>query len=69
MSTFGHSLPGAVAYKHFGFDGDNIARKIAPLVRDVRDGEGLAGLRVDGFRELNDINYRKSLNILSEPGF
>lgn len=59
MSTFGHSLPGAVAYAHFGFDGANIAEKVEALVREVRD-VGLAEVRCE-FRELNTENYEKGL--------
>ena len=80
MATFGHSLPGAEAYKKFGFDGANIAGKVRRLYEDVRamgsesTKEGndasawkhqLASFRADeGFRELNEENYGKSLELL-----
>lgn len=64
MATFGHSLPGQVAYKHFGFDGENIASKVAPLVKEVAE-HGLGCLRGE-FRELNDENWQKSLATWSQ---
>jgi dihydroxyacetone synthase len=37
MSTFGHSLPRKLAYKHFGFDEELIVTKVAEFVVDVRE--------------------------------
>ncbi|KAL5323232.1 hypothetical protein ACEPPN_007765 [Leptodophora sp. 'Broadleaf-Isolate-01'] len=51
MSTFGHSLPGAQAYKYFGFDENVIAPKVVQLVEDVRRN-GIESLRGE-FRDLN----------------
>ncbi|KAL2072434.1 hypothetical protein VTL71DRAFT_11777 [Oculimacula yallundae] len=51
MSTFGHSLPGADAYKYFGFNENNIGPKVAGLVEDVRKN-GIESLRGE-FRDLN----------------
>ncbi|KAI1274367.1 transketolase [Xylaria sp. FL0933] len=51
MSTFGHSLPGAAAYKYFGYDSKLIASRVKEFLDDVK-AEGFNGL--DGeFRELN----------------
>jgi dihydroxyacetone synthase len=50
MSTFGHSLPGKVAYKHFGFNEEVIAPKVAELIRDVKTN-GIESLRGE-FRDL-----------------
>jgi dihydroxyacetone synthase len=44
MSSFGHSLPGKVAYKHFGFNEEVIAPQVADLVERVRKN-GLRSLR------------------------
>lgn len=51
MSTFGKSLPGAVAYKYFGFDANVIAPRVVELVEDVRKN-GIESLRGE-FRDLN----------------
>ena len=51
MSSFGHSLPGAVAYKRFGFDAEVIAPRVKDLVEEVREG-GVEILRGE-FRDLN----------------
>jgi dihydroxyacetone synthase len=51
MSSFGHSLPGKVAYEYFGFDGKVIAQRISEFMVDVKN-EGLESLRGD-FRDLN----------------
>ncbi|CCD51831.1 similar to transketolase [Botrytis cinerea T4] len=51
MSSFGHSLPGADAYKYFGFDEKVIAPKVFELVQDVRKN-GIDTLRGE-FRDLN----------------
>ncbi|KAF1807935.1 hypothetical protein P152DRAFT_463038 [Eremomyces bilateralis CBS 781.70] len=52
MSTFGHSLPGAAAYKYFGFDENKIAPKVAELVEEVKK-DGIEALRGE-FRDLNE---------------
>ncbi|KAH7382919.1 Transketolase, thiamine diphosphate binding domain-containing protein [Cadophora sp. MPI-SDFR-AT-0126] len=51
MSTFGHSLPGADAYKYFGFDENAIAPKVLELVEDVKKN-GIESLHGE-FRDLN----------------
>ncbi|KAF2807372.1 transketolase [Mytilinidion resinicola] len=51
MSSFGKSLPGAAAYKHFRFDEESIAPKVVELVEEVRR-EGVGCLRGE-FRDLN----------------
>ncbi|EAL86575.1 transketolase family protein [Aspergillus fumigatus Af293] len=53
MSTFGHSLPGAAAYKYFGFDEHVIAPEVAKLVDEVQR-DGIESLRGD-FRDLNPV--------------
>ncbi|KAI1357051.1 transketolase [Xylaria sp. FL0043] len=51
MSTFGHSLPGAAAYKYFGYDSELIASRVKEFLDDLKT-EGINCL--DGeFRELN----------------
>ncbi|KAK2010733.1 transketolase [Colletotrichum eremochloae] len=55
MSTFGHSLPGSDAYKHFGFDEAVIAPAVARLVEEVRV-EGIDSLRGE-FRDLNPVRH------------
>ncbi|KAI1418919.1 transketolase [Xylaria sp. FL1777] len=51
MSTFGHSLPGAAAYKYFGYDPKLIASRVKGFLDDLK-AEGIEDL--DGeFRELN----------------
>ncbi|RYC55526.1 hypothetical protein CHU98_g10685 [Xylaria longipes] len=51
MSTFGHSLPGAAAYKYFGYDSTLIASRVKGFLDDLK-AEGIEDL--DGeFRELN----------------
>jgi dihydroxyacetone synthase len=51
MSTFGHSLPGGVAYRHFGFEEEVIARRVAGFVEEVRR-DGVESLRGE-FKDLN----------------
>jgi len=51
MPSFGKSLPGAVAYEHFGFKADTIAPKVKELVEEVKK-EGIECLRGE-FRDLN----------------
>lgn len=55
MSTFGHSLPGAAAYKYFGFDEQVIAPEVARLVDEVRR-DGIDSLRGE-FRDLNPVRH------------
>ena len=55
MSSFGHSLPGAAAYKYFGFDENVIAPEVAKLVEDARR-EGVDSLRGE-FRDLNPVHH------------
>ncbi|KAI0429249.1 transketolase [Xylaria sp. FL1042] len=51
MSTFGHSLPGAAAYKYFGYDSKLIASRVRGFLDDLK-AEGIDDL--DGeFCELN----------------
>ncbi|KAI9717107.1 MAG: hypothetical protein M1828_007440 [Chrysothrix sp. TS-e1954] len=65
MSTFGHSLPGEVAYKHFGFSGEHLAGKIKPLL-DMVQTEGLQGLRAEGFQELNSEGWAKAQRLMDD---
>ena len=65
METFGHSLPGEVAYKHFGFSGEHLTGKVQPLVEEVKR-EGLAGLRAGGFRELNVEGWVKAQKLMDD---
>lgn len=51
MSSFGKSLPGADAYKYFGFQPQAMATKIKGLVEEVQSN-GIEILRGD-FRDLN----------------
>ncbi|KAI9167922.1 dihydroxyacetone synthase [Paramyrothecium foliicola] len=51
MSSFGHSLPGAAAYKYFGYEETLIAERVSELVSEVKR-EGMDSLRGD-FRDLN----------------
>ena len=51
MSSFGKSLPGAEAYKYFGFEPPVMAKKIKHFVEEVRR-DGIESLRGD-FRDLN----------------
>ncbi|RJE20831.1 dihydroxy-acetone synthase [Aspergillus sclerotialis] len=55
MSSFGHSLPGAAAYKYFGFDEQVIAPEVAKLVEEVRK-DGIDCLRGE-FRDLNPVHH------------
>ncbi|QKX57970.1 uncharacterized protein TRUGW13939_05090 [Talaromyces rugulosus] len=55
MASFGHSLPGAAAYKYFGFDEEIIAPEVVHLVEDVRR-EGIESLRGE-FRDLNPVHH------------
>ncbi|RHZ55355.1 hypothetical protein CDV55_105017 [Aspergillus turcosus] len=55
MSTFGHSLPGAAAYKYFGFDEHVIAPEVAKLVDEVQQ-DGIKSLRGE-FRDLNPVHH------------
>ncbi len=43
MKTFGKSLPGADAYKYFGFDGKVIAGKISAYLDDIKSGAMIKG--------------------------
>ena len=56
MGSFGKSLPGADAYKFFGFEGEAIAEKVQGLLKRV-ETDGLHSLR-GNFQDLNG-----SLNI------
>lgn len=51
MSSFGHSLPGAAAYKYFGYDPELIAQRVAAFVAEWRE-RGPDEFRGD-FRDLN----------------
>lgn len=51
MSSFGKSLPGAVAYDHFGFKAEVIGPKVKALVEEVKR-DGVDCLRGE-FRDLN----------------
>ncbi|KAH8649131.1 transketolase [Xylariales sp. PMI_506] len=53
MASFGHSLPGEAAYRHFGFDEEVIAPAVAAFVRDAKE-KGLESLRGE-FRNLNPV--------------
>ncbi|OLN98021.1 Dihydroxyacetone synthase 1 [Colletotrichum chlorophyti] len=55
MSTFGHSLPGADAYKYFGYDEAVIAPEVAKLVEEVK-ANGVDSLRGE-FRDLNPTHH------------
>ncbi|KAI0096910.1 transketolase [Nemania sp. FL0031] len=51
MSSFGHSLPGAAAYKYFGYDAGLIAKRVKGFLDELK-AEGIGEL--DGeFRDLN----------------
>ncbi|KAF2762228.1 hypothetical protein EJ05DRAFT_473146 [Pseudovirgaria hyperparasitica] len=52
MHRFGHSLPGAVAYKYFGFDEEVIAPRVVEIVELVRK-HGIESIRGE-FRDLNE---------------
>ncbi|KAF1989919.1 dihydroxyacetone synthase [Aulographum hederae CBS 113979] len=52
MSSFGHSLPGAAAYKYFGFDGEVIAGKVKGFVEEWR-AKGAEEVRGE-FWDLNE---------------
>ena len=51
MSTFGHSLPGAAAYKYFGYDSELVAERVNEFVQEweARGPESFRG----EFRDLN----------------
>ncbi|KAI0451413.1 transketolase [Xylaria acuta] len=51
MTTFGHSLPGAAAYKYFGYDSRLIALSVKGFLDDLK-AEGIEDLNGE-FRELN----------------
>lgn len=51
MSSFGHSLPGAAAYKYFGYDPELIASRVAAFVEEWKE-RGPEDLRGE-FRDLN----------------
>ncbi|KAK4033255.1 putative dihydroxyacetone synthase [Parachaetomium inaequale] len=51
MSSFGHSLPGAAAYKYFGFGEEVIAERVSAFVGEVKR-EGMESMRGE-FRDLN----------------
>ena len=65
MCTFGHSLPGEVAYKHFGFNGEHLAGKIKPWLERV-EKEGLADIRAEGFTELHDESWAKAQALMDD---
>jgi dihydroxyacetone synthase len=51
MSSFGHSLPGAAAYKYFGYDEELIAERVSEFVGEVKR-RGIESVRGE-FRDLN----------------
>lgn len=51
MSTFGHSLPGAAAYRNFGFDEKVIGPRVRDFVNQVKE-QGIETFRGD-FYDLN----------------
>jgi dihydroxyacetone synthase len=51
MGSFGHSLPGADAYRYFGFEEGLIAERVSEFVAEVKR-EGVESLRGE-FRDLN----------------
>lgn len=51
MSSFGHSLPGADAYRYFGFEEGLIAERVSAFVGEVKR-EGPESMRGE-FRDLN----------------
>lgn len=55
MSTFGHSLPGAAAYKYFDYDEKVIAPRVKSFLELVNK-EGIENLRGD-FRDLNTYSH------------
>ncbi len=55
MHSFGHSLPGAAAYRYFGFDENVIAPEVSKLVEEVQQN-GIESLRGE-FRDLNPIRH------------
>ncbi|KAH8805442.1 transketolase [Xylogone sp. PMI_703] len=59
MRTYGHSLPGKMAYKFFGFDENIIAPEVAKFVDNVRN-KGMKSLREE-FQDLNPISHRSHL--------
>lgn len=59
MKTFGHSLPGAVAYEYFGYNEKVIAPRIKSFINEVKR-EGIESFRGD-FRDLNTSIHRSDL--------
>lgn len=55
MSTFGHSLPGAAAYKYFGYNEDIIAERVQDFVRQWK-ANGAESFRGE-FRDLNTTTH------------
>jgi dihydroxyacetone synthase len=47
MRTFGHSLPGKAAYKHFGYDTPALTKKVKSYLQQVREDPLLKGEFVD----------------------
>lgn len=47
MRTFGHSLPGKAAYKHFGYTAPALTAKVESYLQQVRDDPLLKGEFVD----------------------
>lgn len=59
MCTFGQSLPGEVAYKHFGFEGGPLAERVQGFLERCQN-EGLTDVRADGFVELNAEGWERA---------
>lgn len=55
MSSFGHSLPGAAAYKYFGYNEKLIGARVKEFVDEVKR-EGIDNFRGD-FRDLNTATH------------
>lgn len=55
MSSFGHSLPGAAAYRYFGYDENVIASRVADFVEDVQK-QGVHSLGGEFF-DLNNTTH------------
>lgn len=43
VNRFGHSLPGKVAYKHFGYEIDTLTSKVVSYLDQIKDDEYLRG--------------------------
>ena len=65
MCTFGHSLPGEVAYRHFGFNGEHLAGRLKPYLEKV-ERVGLAEVRAEGFEELHVESWEKALALMDD---